>query len=331
MPRASLFAALILGNVWAAAASQIGTASACQVPVFRYALERWTPDRYQVLVLSSGPLPMEMEEWLKPLQTHEGFAPPVDLSIVDVASSDDPVAQAQWDQYSADGKAPLLVIQYPRRFGASDPAFVAKLTESSIRSILDSPVRKEIIRRLSSGHSAVWVLLMSGDAAKDAQAMEKLETQLSRDAERLELPTSEELEVEETVLGKAKVPLQIKFSVVSLDRRDPAEKFLIDCLIGSESDLEDYDKEPIAFPVFGRGIVLYALVGDGISGEVVASASKFIVGPCSCQVKEQNPGFDLLLNCDWESIVGNTLISSPVPASDSAPRLLTIPPGKTKK
>ena len=33
-----------------------GPASACNVPVFRYALERWKPDAYEVHVFHKGPL-----------------------------------------------------------------------------------------------------------------------------------------------------------------------------------------------------------------------------------------------------------------------------------
>jgi len=32
-----------------------GVAHACQVPVFRYALERWTPDPYEAFVIHRGP------------------------------------------------------------------------------------------------------------------------------------------------------------------------------------------------------------------------------------------------------------------------------------
>ena len=31
-------------------------ATACQVPVFRYALERWVSDKYEILVINDGPL-----------------------------------------------------------------------------------------------------------------------------------------------------------------------------------------------------------------------------------------------------------------------------------
>lgn len=308
-----------------------GRAYACQVPVFRYALERWSPDRYQVLIMSEGPLPTELSEHLGRLQADSAVAANIELQAVDVATSSDPRTQKLWEGHRDQAASPLMVVQYPKRFGANATVFVEPFTESSLRSLQESPARSEVVKRLTAGHSAVWVLLKSGDASKDARAVETLEGQLARDAERLELPSSEELEVDESVLLKASVPLQIQFSVLQLDRHDDSERFLIECLLGSEADLKDYSNEPIAFPIFGRGIVLYALVGEGIAPEVIGSASKFIVGPCSCQVKEQNPGFDLLLSCDWDGIIGSTLISSPVPASDGPPRLLTIPPGKTKK
>ena len=44
-----------------------------------------------------------------------------------------------------------------------------------------------------------------------------------------------------------------------------------------------------------RGVVLHALVGRGITPENIEDAHTFITGACSCVVKEQNPGFDLLL------------------------------------
>ena len=52
--------ALILGVV--------GYVSACQVPVFRYALERWQSDKYELLVISEGPLNTEQAELLHALE-----------------------------------------------------------------------------------------------------------------------------------------------------------------------------------------------------------------------------------------------------------------------
>ena len=50
------------------------------------------------------------------------------------------------------------------------------------------------------------------------------------------------------------------FSSVFVDRMDPEEEILARILLGTEQDLWNYDV-PIAFPVFGRGRILYALVG----------------------------------------------------------------------
>ncbi len=100
-------------------------------------------------------------------------------------------------------------------------------------------------------------------------------------------------------------------------------------LLGSEPDLNELS-QPMAFPVLGRGRVLYALVGRGISREMIGVASTFMVGPCSCQVKDQNPGFDLLLQFDWNARVSGAELSPPQPERSQQPILLTIPPGKKK-
>jgi hypothetical protein len=65
-----------------------------------------------------------------------------------------------------------------------------------------------------------------------------------------------------------------------------------------------YDGEPIAFPLFGRCRLLYALVGEGIIEGTVLEACTFLIGPCTCEVKAQNEnGVDLLTSVDWDSLV----------------------------
>ena len=76
----------------------------------------------------------------------------------------------------------------------------------------------------------------------------------------------------------------------------------VDMLLGSEEDLHDLD-EPMAFPVFGRGRVLYALIGDGITTENVQQAGIDLTGPCTCTIKDQNPGVDLVMAVDWDGLV----------------------------
>jgi hypothetical protein len=310
------------------------TLMACQVPVFRYSLERWNPDQYRFLVLTDGEPDEHSRVALKVLSSTSepsGESGDATVAIHDVRTADDPFLRRLWKQYGKSTER-LVVTLYPQQSSipADQVASVGILSQERAEQIVDSPVRREIVRRLAEGHSAVWILLESGDMAKDRRAFQAIENQLAADAELLKLPTPEEMEVEPQRLAAARIKLKIQFSIVTVSRDDPQESFLVDCLLNSEEDLQEF-QEPLAFPVFGRGRVLYALVGDGITAENIRRASAFIVGPCSCQVKEQNPGFDLLLQCNWNSIVGTTLISDPIPKDTEKPTLLRIPAGRTKR
>src|SRR5688500_2171306 len=52
--------------------------AACSIPVFRYALERWKPSPYEVLVFHKGPLADPAAGLLRQL---EELKPPVNLTI----------------------------------------------------------------------------------------------------------------------------------------------------------------------------------------------------------------------------------------------------------
>ncbi len=80
---------------------------------------------------------------------------------------------------------------------------------------------------------------------------------------------------------------------------------LTEMLLRIEPDLleEPQVSQPMAFPLFGRGRALYALVGKGIAPDVIEEASVFLTGGCQCTVKAQNPGVDLIMNVDWDKLV----------------------------
>jgi hypothetical protein len=85
----------------------------------------------------------------------------------------------------------------------------------------------------------------------------------------------------------------------------------------------------MVFPVFGRGRALFPLVGAGITPKNIRDAAEFLAGPCSCEVKEQNPGFDLLLKADWRDLLGQATDSAlPSQTENPAePELVAIPAG----
>jgi hypothetical protein len=109
------------------------------------------------------------------------------------------------------------------------------------------------------------------------------------------------------------LPLEVRCSILPIQRNDPAESFLVQMLLHSEPDLPGQPaltklKDPMAFAVFGRGRARFGLVGGGINADTIGEDVAFLTGPCTCTIKEENPGFDLLLAADWESSIGERLV-----------------------
>ncbi|MFG0261770.1 MAG: hypothetical protein ACF788_05205 [Novipirellula sp. JB048] len=303
-------------------------AMACQVPVFRYALERWSADKYQVIVLSAGPLDATAQAQLQRLQS-SASEPGVNFEVrsSDIATLQDARLHELWQQHQPHD-SPLMVTLYPPTAEQVPDRVIeaGELNADAVDRLLHSPVRKELAERLSSGQSAVWIFVPSGDADKDGAARRALQERLAANQRVLTAPTATELDIDPVRLKNNKIPLRIEFSVVTLDRQDPQEAFLLAALTKSEPGLSQ--TEPQAYPVFGRGRVLYALVGRGIMPTTINTACKFMVGPCSCQVKNLNPGFDLLLPFDWDDAVAGSMISNALPTESTEPVLLSIPPGR---
>jgi hypothetical protein len=286
---------------------------ACSIPVFRYALERWPSDAYRALVFHRGPMTEAQRAELKNL-TDDGLAGQLHANIavqtVDLDQHPDPEFLAIWEQ-SKSASLPWIVVSHLKAGGA---LWSGPLAEAGIKQVLDSPARREIVRRLAAGESVVWTLLEIGDPQKDNEAAKLIESRLAYLSNVLQLP---KLDQQELATPAAEDQLRLAFSVVRVSRRDPAEQAFVQMLLGSEPDLAEL-AEPLAFPVFGRGRVLYALAGKGINEQHIDEASSFLIGSCSCEVKEQNPGVDLLVSADWDQLIHPTLspdVETPARAS----------------
>jgi hypothetical protein len=248
----------------------------------------------------------------------------VSLEVVDLARKPSPESL---DLFKAQGKVdlPYLVVRYPGVTGIEPNLWAGPLRDAPLRRLLDSPLRREIGKRLLAGESGVWVLIESGDPARDAAALGLLTRQLRRLETTLELPQlrpGDEVKPERA----GAPPLRLAFSVVRLARTDPAERWLLAMLLGMEEDLGGR-REPIVFPVFGRGIALYALVGKGITEDNIDKAAGFLVGECSCEVRRQNPGIDLLMTADWET---GAELPSLAPPPDQTPAAPPEPPAPVR-
>ncbi len=271
----------------------------CPIPVYRYALEFWEPDPYRVTVYYSEALTAFHESAVRMMaDASAGRAGAnLDVRLVDVEGETELLDYPLYGEQSAD-ELPWMIVQYPYIEGIEEPLWGGPLTAENAGSLLYSPAREHIAGRLADGIK-VWLILESGDRGKDRQAGDVLERELGRLEQTLELPDPEQWW---TGRDDSEKP-EIKFETYSISRDDPSEKFLISMLLHSEDDLAEFGSEPIVFPLFGRGIALWAIVGKGINAWNITDAAEFLTGPCSCQVKMLNPGVDLLIAKDWESAV----------------------------
>jgi len=194
---------------------------------------------------------------------------------------------------------PYLVVRYPAAQQIAQELWAGTLREAPLRALLESPARAELSKRILSGESAVWVLVECGDRAKDDAAFDLLARQLRKLESSLKLPEPRPEDLLRLQRPNAP-PLKLSFSALRLSRNDPSEKWFVEMLLGTEADLK-IRGEPIVFPVFGRGVALYALVGKGINETTIAQAAGFVTGECSCEVRRLNPGCDLLINAAWET------------------------------
>ncbi len=291
--------------VLSALASLLVAAShACSVPVFRYALEHWDAAPFDAFVFHRGPLGESERAAMRDLGK-DGLAGKLHANIavhdVDLAQDPAPELVEMWKQ-SADGKLPWLIVKFPATNRGSHTFWSAPFTADSAKQLLDSPARKEIVQRLGEGQSAVWLLLESGDATKDNAAAELLDSRLKQLASVLQLPKLDAQDIANGLVSTGQDGLRLEFSMLRIPRTDAAERTLISMLLGAEADLAD-TRNPLVVPVFGQGRALYALVGDGIKTEAIDKAATFLIGKCSCEVKERNPGFDLLLSADWKALL----------------------------
>jgi len=280
-------------------------ARACDVPVFRWALERWEPDPYEVIVFHDGPLGERAEAIVGRLEadTRANIA----LDLVDLNAQPDERMRALWTRHSS-AVPPWVVVRYPTLSGIEQDVWAGPLTDDAVRALLDSPKRREVAERLLDGDAAVWVFLESGDAEKDDAAAQLLRTGISRMADTLELPQSAVGTAYSGWITPEPPDLPITFSLVRVSRADPGEEMFVEMLLHSEPDLTTF-AEPIAFPVFGQGRALYAIVGAGINADNISEACTFLVEACTCQVKAQSPGTDMLMSVDWSGSIPEKFVT----------------------
>ncbi|QDT08454.1 hypothetical protein [Planctomycetes bacterium K23_9] len=293
------------------------TAQACNIPVFRYALERWKPDACEILVFFPDQLTKQQESALE----RQGKASPRititrDTKTSKIGGDKGPLIAQAVVRCKVNGGKVLEVWK-------GNPSHLPEL------QLADSPARQEIQRRLLKGDSIVWLVLESEDEKKNRAIKQQLDDRFQLLADKLQLPEGIGLPGSELF---SETPLLLQFSTLTIAANNPEEVFLSTLLTKIEGSAYR-NGEPLVVPIFGRGRALEVIPANELSDQLIDDLTVFLSGACSCQVKERNPGFDLLITADWDTELfgadGEIPADTPLhQQQNQPPATLTIPPGR---
>ncbi len=352
---------LFLGAVLAATLLS-SKAFACNVPVFRYALEKWHPGPHEVVIVYEGELTSDQQRAVALLRKKTNAEPPEANFYIELVNleKNPPKEFVVLYKQQREKQLPLMMVRFPAITRISAPYWTGALTVANVNKILQSPLRQTVADRVLKGHTAIWLLLESGNKDKDTAAGNLLEKEFRRMENLWNLPdglaemfatvptlipnhgglfstaflgagiNQKRYEITVEKLEGPVLPLKVKFSLLRLKRNNPAEDYFLKMLLNTEEDLKTFD-EPMVFPIFGRGRALYALIGKGINVENIRVAGRFLTGPCTCTVKDQNPGTDLLISTDWEKGINSRFVQEKALPPLTGLSEFLPPKGKTKK
>lgn len=254
-------------------------ASACSIPVFRYALDRWSADAYRLEVSPADAKDEAVAKFLRNL----GTSSPYNIEGVRMPAE-------------ATGLSRLLAPA--SKDGQRSEVWSGMLNAELLGQFVNSPLRQRLVEDILAGASGVWVFVESGDKAADDAAVAKLEKRLRYLENVAQLPRIDPNDPTSKLGPGPK--LQVKFTVERVTKTDAKETMFLKMLAGSKAT-EEMAKGSWLAAVFGRGRVLGSWPAVGFGDEQVEEVCLFLLGACSCQVKNLNPGWDLLLSADWEA------------------------------
>jgi len=280
-------------------------ARACDTPVYRFAMYNWRyVAPYQVFYMYRGQ-PDEADraanETLEALAANLPAAANVTLTSVNVDDEAEleslpGVVREAWRNLPKTSQ-PVHLIFTPH--GTLLDA--KRLDVQEVRALVDSPGRTKLSQLLQQGHAGVLIVL-TGASDEENSAVEEVVTEVIRRGAAGEIvPFSLIPPVDDA----ADLDLQTDDAApdvgrLTVRRDDPDERWFVRMLLHVEADLAE-DQRPMVFPAYGRGRVMEPYLAGGVTVENLSEAVAFVTGACSCEVKEQNPGMDLLTHWDWEA------------------------------
>jgi hypothetical protein len=149
-------------------------------------------------------------------------------------------------------------------------------TPDELRDLTSSPLREKIAAELMAGKLCVMLYLKTDNNEKDEKGLKILNK----------------------TIGAS--PFGQIIPVFELSRNSKDEAGFASLLLNVEDDLKGI-QEPMLFGIFGRFKALEPLLGKGISEENINLMIDYLTAECSCLIKDDLPGTDILFTDKWDN------------------------------
>jgi hypothetical protein len=282
-------------------------------------LHEWKPDYYRALVVYDAKNPAITDEGVNAiLAKSEDNIKSLNLSIRKIDLAD----KANIDAKTAEvlkvmkpGKFPFTIIYFPENSEFENPLWAGNMSTEEADMIADSPARREIVRRLLKGESAVWLLIESGVDYKDYRILKLLSEEIKNIGDKPASGDIVPVEVADLKKGKDKQKPPTKMSIIRISRDDVAEKFLLKLLNDIEPDIMNVENEPVLVPVYEKGRILKLFSNAEITGDNIRNAIELFTDGNIEMERVLNPGTALPLSVNWDAFASGKLsIDKELPA-----------------
>lgn len=171
-------------------------------------------------------------------------------------------------------------------------------------------MRDETAKRIIGGDAVVWMLIKGDNAQSNKVARLKLDEGLQKIEGSIDLPPALLEMFNPEQQDQIRQDLPIRFSVIEVDRNDAKEPILMSVLKNYDPDLyKERPSEPFIMPVFGCSRALAQIPAGYVDQDMLVEAVEYLTGSCSCEIKNQNPGFDLFIPVDYTSQLERDFVS----------------------
>lgn len=307
----------------------------CTEPVFSYALQNWRPLPYKLIVYLAGRSNDEERELITYANksSRTGRIGVLDILVLNSSEILDNTSEI-FPTQMIPKKLPWCSLLSPYSTEDSKPIWSGTFDRKNIDLILFSPARKEISTRiLDKGDVCVWLLLEGENIQKiplsskntfqnkimffikkivsyftfsktgDSKVVKTIEKWLKQISSNQNILFSQNVDRSDTIQNKQD-SLSFKSSLHRISRNDPQEKMFVKMLQHLLPDNRDKTTS-FLFPIFGRGRTLPPLGEEKITLENMNDIAKFLIEPCACVIKNENPGSDILFTVPWRQIINS--------------------------